>query len=135
MDMYCRKCREPWDWFYIRDEVLEDQQLYEKMEKSGGYVAEDEWENYDPQARAMRSLTKSRSAKIMTDKEAQEISSWQFSPGPHILQCPACIGEKVELTDKQKERSSIESAMADILGDDIDGMMAEMEDFDAFFGE
>jgi len=123
MDTLCR-CGEPWDWWYIRDEVLEDQRLYEKMEKHGGYIAEDDGECYDPQARAMRSLTESRSAKLMTDKEAEKVSCWQFKPGPYPIQCPCCFGKDVE----PDPNSDIVEAMQDLLGDDIDGLMAELED-------
>jgi len=130
MDMNCRKCREPWDWFHIRDEVLREQKLYEEIEKSGGYVKDD---NIGDPFRVHETNILSKTKKSILDMEA--LATWQFSPGPYILQCPACIGEQVELTDKQKERSSIESAIADVLGDDIDGMMAEMEDFDMLFGE
>ena len=119
MDMNCRKCNEPWDWFHIRDEVLapdgKDDRLYEKMTKGGGFVRDYTNTTGQPSTWTMAN-----------DKKA----NWQFAPGPYILQCPACIGKDIELSEADKEKAAIMSAMADILGDDIDGFMAEMEDLE-----
>ena len=59
-----------------------------------------------------------------------KLSSWQFAPGPYILQCPACIGKEIELSEADKDRAAFMSAAADILGGDIDGFMSEMEDME-----
>jgi len=46
--------------------------------------------------------------------------------------CPSCIGKEVE---KRPFRAELASAMRDVLGDDIDGIAAEMEDAEFAFGE
>jgi len=45
--------------------------------------------------------------------------------------CPHCFGKEVE---KRPLRSQIMSAMRDVLGGDIDGIAAEMEDAEAMLG-
>ncbi len=129
MDMNCRKCNEPWGWFYIRDEVLEDQSLFEKMGKDGGYVKDDG--PTDPYE--IYSEPVLMTDRLRTKEEMEKAANWQFAPGPYILQCPNCIGKEISLSDADKERNAIASAMADILGDDIDGYMAEMEDLESLF--
>lgn len=46
--------------------------------------------------------------------------------------CPSCFGKEV---GKRPFRSQLMTAMRDILGDDIDGIAAEMEDAEAMLGE
>lgn len=127
MDMNCRKCNEPWDWFYIRDDILENQPLYEKMAKSGGYVKENLGNDYSPHEIPPISLL--RKGHKRTREEMEALANWQFAPGPYILQCPACIGKDIE----PNPNADIYAAMADILGDDIDGFMAEVEDMEYLF--
>jgi len=45
--------------------------------------------------------------------------------------CPCCFGKEVE---KRPFRAQVMSAMHDLLGDDIDGIAAEMEDAEALLG-
>lgn len=46
-----------------------------------------------------------------------------------ITACPACKGKAVTLSDKEQFQSEAISALADILGDDIDGLASSIEDF------
>ena len=114
MDTLCR-CGEPWDWRYIRDEVLEDQALYERMEKSGGYVGEREFGG---------GVVELTGLEIKNHELGELGECWQFKPGPYPIQCPCCFGKDVE----PDPNSDIVEAMQDLLGDDIDGLMAELED-------
>ena len=130
MDMKCRKCREPWDWWHIRDEVLKEQTLYKKMEKDGGYVV-DKGKAWHPMEILREPILSTKLGIPPLTKEQMEAkSSWQFGPGPYILQCPACIGKEIELSENQRVEQDIESALADVLGNDIDGLMTEMEDLE-----
>jgi len=52
-----------------------------------------------------------------------------FIEGKH---CPACKGKVIE---KRPFRAQLASALSDILGNDHDGIAAEMEDAEAMFGE
>lgn len=35
MDMKCMRCGEPWDWWYIRDDILPDDEKFNLARKSG----------------------------------------------------------------------------------------------------
>ena len=100
-DTYCMKCSEPWDWFYLRDEVLADQSDFDWAEKQGG-VFIDSWDDF-----------------------GNPTGFWRFrGDGVYIEECPNCFGKNI----KPDENAMIRSAMADILGDDTDGFIAEIED-------
>lgn len=118
MDTVCR-CGEPWDWWTIRDEVLKDQALYEKMAKYGGYVrACIHGPGYTEVPR--------KDIKAAHDRESvYQNEYWEFKPGPHPIQCPACFGKNIE----PAENSDIIEALQDVLGDDVDGLMSSLEDF------
>ncbi len=48
-----------------------------------------------------------------------------------IFNCPSCRSTKDEdlkLTEGQKDRAAMAGILADVLGDDVDGIAAEMED-------
>lgn len=45
--------------------------------------------------------------------------------------CPACYGKAVE---KRPFRAHLAGALKDMLGDDVDGLAAEMEDAEALMG-
>jgi len=47
------------------------------------------------------------------------------------IDCPHCHGKEVK---EKPFRATLASAMADILGDDTDGIAVEMEDAAAYFG-
>ena len=131
MDMKCRKCAEPWDWWYIRDDILKDEDLFQNMKKRGGFIKDTIGlpgeRGTSVEIGAPSLLTKSRSAKLMAKEEKEKLAQWQFAPGPYIIQCPACIGEDVE----PDPNADIYAALQDVLGDDIDGFMAEMEDLES----
>ncbi len=46
--------------------------------------------------------------------------------------CPSCYGKPVE---KKPFRAQLSGVLQDILGDDVDGIAAEMEDAEALFGK
>lgn len=80
MDIYCKRCGEPYDIFSLTDD--------------------------------------------MTPEEAG-----RFKRGEG---CPCCYGKPVE---KQPFRAQLASALGGILGDDVDGLAAEMEDAEAMMGK
>lgn len=49
--------------------------------------------------------------------------------GGAIHSCPSCKGKSVELSEEEEFKSMATSALADVLGDDIDGLAASLEDF------
>ncbi len=80
MDVYCKRCGEPWELLGITDEF--------------------------------------------TDQAKKD-----FWAGKG---CPCCIGQPAP--EKKPFRCELQAALQDILGDDIDGIAAEMEDAEAYFG-
>jgi len=48
------------------------------------------------------------------------------------IDCPVCHGKEVK---ERPFRAQLASAMSEILGDDVDGMAAEMEDAEYILGE
>lgn len=128
-DVLCR-CGEPWDWWTIRDEVLKFQPLYDKMAKYGGTVTEVGTGVVED---GYREVTKAEIAKSDTpniEATAGYIldphASWEFKVGPYPIQCPACFGQQIE----PAENSDIIEALQDVLGNDVDGLMASLKDFD-----
>ena len=65
------------------------------------------------------------------DHVHHEMSSEERNAFTHGEHCPGCKGKVVE---KTPFRAQIASALSDILGNDFDGIAAEMEDAEAQFG-
>ena len=79
MDLYCQRCGEPWEHYYVHHEMT-------------------------------------------------------FTERLHFLEgtcCPSCEGKEVE---RQPLRAQLASALSDFLGDDTDGLAAEMEDAEFLLG-
>ena len=81
MDIYCKRCGEPWDFIGAADTADMSRQEYDRMMAGDG--------------------------------------------------CPACFGKPVE---KQPFRARLMSELHAVLGDDIDGLAAEMEDAESLMG-
>lgn len=80
MDLYCPRCGEPWEHYYVLHEMTPDERNH-------------------------------------------------FRSGEG---CPSCYGKTVE---KRPLRAEIAAALGDVLGDDLDGLAAEMEDAEFLLGE
>ena len=81
MDLYCKRCGEPWDYYGVMHGDLTDEER-ERFRKGEG--------------------------------------------------CPACYGKAVE---KKPFRAELAAVMEDVLGDDLDGVAAEMEDAEYLVGK
>jgi hypothetical protein len=57
----------------------------------------------------------------------EEKGRWDREKG-----CPSCYGKEV---GKKPFRAELASTLGDLMGDDVDGLAAEMEDAEALFGE
>jgi hypothetical protein len=92
------KCSEPYEWFYIRDEILiqDGHDYYNEVKKNG---------------------------RDFSDLQ------FKFTRNCYIEECPACYGKKVKRDEKSEVNAEAREALADVLGDDVDGFMAECEDF------
>lgn len=63
----------------------------------------------------------------LDDLTEQEKADFHASRG-----CPCCRNKPdadIHLSPRQQEAVTVQTAMRDVLGDDIDGLAAEMEDF------
>lgn len=80
MDVYCKRCGEPWDLYGVQYEMA-----------------------------------------------AAERNHFWSGEG-----CPACYGKPVE---KRPFRAQLAGVIQDLLGDDVDGLAAEMEDAEAMLGK
>ena len=104
-DVYCAKCREPWEAYYLRHD----------LPKEAGFV---------------------RSELTGELREALAKDGWRF--GDNILcirQCPGCHDLKLEGEERDEwaDRVALQEAAASVLGDDLDGFQAEMEDYEEMF--
>jgi hypothetical protein len=81
MDLYCKRCGEPWDAYGVRHGDLTDEER-ERFFKGEG--------------------------------------------------CPACFGKPVK---RRPFRAELASALQDVLGDDLDGLAAELEDAEYLLGK
>jgi hypothetical protein len=66
---------------------------------------------------------------VLHDAEPDE---FKFGENKGVIkECPACKGKAPD--SKANERMMFTQALADIMGDDIDGMASAMDDFPEFF--
>ena len=110
MDVKCTKCSEPWDWYHIRHDAL-----YETS------ITEIEAKNWD-----------GKLTPRIRDFFAEE--GWEFGSSPYVIfRCPCCkntvLKDRVE-ANKAFERAELSQAIADVLGDDEDGIISELADLD-----
>jgi hypothetical protein len=94
MDVRCCTCGEPWDQYFLRHD-LEDQE-----EAEPGSLAAEGWEF--------------GSSRLV------------------VIRCPSCPKDGTGLPDAAG-RSQATQVVADLLGDDEDGLASTLEDFDLFF--
>ena len=111
-DCKCTNCGEPWDWFYLRDELIH--------ETSEDYLVKSQKDNFIEYG-VLSNAT----------RFAFKAIGWKFGGTlAHIVRCECCPKGEEKVT----MRGMLADAMEDILGDDIDGFISEMEDAEYLFG-
>src|SRR3954465_6817428 len=55
--------------------------------------------------------------------------------GSRIARCPSCAGKQVRLSRSERERLDAIAHVADMLGDDVDGFAAFLDDMDGEGGD
>lgn len=80
MDLYCGRCGEPWDIYYVQQEMTPDERHRFRCGKG----------------------------------------------------CPVCYGKTIE---RRPLRAELSAALGELLGDDLDGLAAEMEDAESMLGK
>ena len=104
MDVTCAKCQEPWDNHHLRYDEIWETNLTEEVKK-----------NWD--------------GKLTPEiKQAFERNGWRFVGGSiyAIAQCPVCKDQPT--TSDGQHRVDIRAALAEVLGDDVDGLITELND-------
>jgi hypothetical protein len=107
MDVHCTTCGEPWDTYHLRHDAIHE---------TGLSPAE---------AKAWSALpTQERLASRFREKFAG--AGYEFGGSLMVLmRCPACPkGAKPD-----QEKAALKAGLAEILGDDEDGLAATLEDF------
>jgi hypothetical protein len=102
MDVYCPRCGEPWDIDYVNHEM----KVLERTDFRGGRGCD---------------CCKSMEVCKRTEK-CGDCAEYQMPPGKTYRMCAVkCF--------KRPFRAEASGAMMDILGDDLDGAAAMLEDF------
>lgn len=111
MDLYCQRCGEPWDFWSA------------KAEKDGGDMSEEEAQRFKAGIDCPACHGKEECTLKLQCKDCED--SAENSAG--IFTC-------MKMRFKRPFRATLASALTDILGDDIDGIAAEMEDAEWMLG-
>lgn len=103
MDIRCTNCGEPWDAAYLREDVI-----WEAVDIGG--LPEEVAKNWNG---------------TLTDEIRGALSDWVFGSSIYVIEkCPSC--PKVS----EPKKDPLKDMLADILGDDEDGLLAELEDLE-----
>ena len=109
MDVFCANCKEPWDSQHLLFDEVWDWDLPEFMARDF---------NRNPRFSGANDPVRDAAAR----------AGWKFAGNSPlaILRCPACKGRA---TDPQaRERITRTRIAAELLGDDADGLIAELND-------
>jgi hypothetical protein len=107
MDVHCTTCGEPWDVYHLQHDAVYETGLTPDQAKA--------WEKLPPKKRLSAHFRKEFAA-----------AGYEFGASIYVLlRCPACPkGAKPD-----PEKAAIKADLANLLGDDEDGLAATLEDF------
>ena len=107
MDVHCTACNEPWDVYHLRHEAIFETDLSHEEAEA--------WRRMSPKLRLSSRY-----------REKFKAAGYEFGCSLFVvLRCPCCPpGSKTD-----PEKLMAKTAIAQILGDDEDGLAAIMEDF------
>jgi hypothetical protein len=107
MDVHCTTCGEPWDTYHLQHDAIYETDLTSDQAKAWGKL----------------SPPKRLSAHF---REKFQEAGYEFGSSILVLlRCPVCPkGAKPDI-----EKTIIKSELANLLGDDEDGLAAAFEDF------
>jgi hypothetical protein len=107
MDVHCSSCGEPWDTYHLRHDAIFETDLD------------------SAEAEAWRSLSASHR---LSSRYREQFKAAGYEFGASILEvihCPACPkGAKPD-----PDKAALKAGLAEIMGEDEDGLAAAMEDF------
>jgi len=110
MDVTCANCREPWDTYHMLHDAI--------------------WETDLPDSVKKHISAEGTKLNFPGVREALARDGWKFAGNSvnAILRCPAC--PKGEEGDNTTARAEARMVIAELLGDDEDGIASMLEDAD-----
>ena len=107
MDVHCTTCGEPWDTYHLWHDAIYETDLTPEAAKAWGRLS-----------------PKKKLSRLFRDKFRE--AGYEFGPSILVvMRCPACPkGAKPD-----PEKAAIKIELANLLGDDEDGLAAKLEDF------
>ena len=107
MDVHCSTCGEPWDIYHLRhDAIFETDLTHEEAES---------WRTLSPDLRLGERY-----------REKFRAAGWEFGSSiMDVTRCPCCPKDAKPDPDK----AALKAGLAEILGDDEDGLAATFEVF------
>ena len=106
MDVHCTTCNEPWDIYHLRHDTIFETDLPHEEARC--------WGTLPPRERLSCLF-----------REKFRNAGYEFGASVYVLmRCPAC--PKGAMPDPDK--AALKAGLAEILGDDEDGLAATMED-------
>lgn len=107
MDVHCSTCDEPWDVYHLWHDAIFETGLS------------------DAEAQAWRNLARAEKLDERYRAEFRAVG-WEFGTSViNVLRCPACPAGAVI----DEEKAKLKAALADLLGNDEDGLAATYEDY------
>lgn len=107
MDTHCTTCGEPWDVYHLQHDAVYETDLTHDQAKA--------WKSLPPKKRLSKHF-----------RQQFQNAGYQFGASIMVLlRCPCCPkGAKPD-----PEKAAIKAELANLLGDDEDGLAATFEDF------
>ena len=129
MDIYCPVCAEPWenDFFHELEPMSYEQATRMFREKGCGILIE-----LHQRAMEIEGLTKEEVLNLEIPADEEEKYRCSIREIPENCESLATNAEKKEV-EVRKTRAAASAALMDIMGDDMDGIASELEDFEYFF--
>jgi hypothetical protein len=107
MDVHCTTCGEPWDTYHLRHDAIFETDLSPEEAKAWSVLPQDK-----------------RLSRLFREKFGR--AGYEFgSTLMVVMRCPACPKDAKPDPDK----AALKAGIAEILGDDEDGLAATLEDF------
>lgn len=107
MDVHCSTCGEPWDVYHLRHDAIFETDLSPE------------------EAEAWRDLS-AKERLSPRYREKLKAAGYEFGGSiVNVLHCPCCPPGATPDPDK----AALKAGLAEILGDDEDGLAATLEDF------
>lgn len=107
MDVHCSSCGEPWDTYHLRHDAIFETDLDAE------------------EAKRWRGLPSSQRLSSLYREKLLD-AGYQFGASIlDVIHCPCCPKDAKPNAD----RAALKAGLAEILGDDEDGLAAMMEDF------